>query len=85
MSVVMHGDEDAEAGDGDADGEDGEGEAVFAPVREGGHEHSESKSSGPWWDGVELGLDGAVAVGGDDAGGEVSVAFVRVSELVLFV
>lgn len=36
MMVVMHGDEDTEAGDGQTDGDQGEGETVFEFVADVG-------------------------------------------------
>lgn len=66
--------EDGEAGDGDGDGEEGEEEAVAEAVGGEGDEHGEGEGGGPGGDGVELRLDGGVAVGADDAGGEEGVA-----------
>lgn len=74
--VVVLGEEDGEAGDGDADGEEGEEEAVAEAVGQVGDEHGEGEGGGPGGHGVELRLDGGVAVGADDAGGEEGVACV---------
>ena len=73
LHVVMHGEQDREAGDADGDAEHSVGEAVLRVVREHGEEHCETESRGPWGDGVQLRLDGAVAVAVDDAGREVGV------------
>lgn len=62
--VRVHGDEDAEAGDGDEDGEQGEGEPVLELVTEVGDHHGEDEGGGPGRDGMELRLDGTVAVAG---------------------
>lgn len=66
--------EDGKARDGDADGEDGEEEAVAGEIGEHGDEHGEAEGDGPGGDGVELCLDSAVVVGGDDGWAEVGVA-----------
>lgn len=71
--VRVHGDEDTEAGDGDADGNEGEGETVFELVAEEGYDHREGEGCGPGRDGVQLRLDGGVAVCLDDSGGEEGV------------
>ena len=48
MVVVVHRDEDAEAGDADADGNHSEREPVFGKVGEGGDDHGKSESTSPW-------------------------------------
>ena len=70
---AVHGEEDAEAGDceGDADGDEGGAEAEA--VGEVGEDEGEAEGGGDGGDGVQLGLDGVVAEGSDDGGGEVGV------------
>jgi len=71
---MVDGDEDGEAGDGNADGEEGEDEAMLEFIGEEGDDHCEAEGAGPGRDGVELSFDGAVAIGGEDRGGEEGVA-----------
>lgn len=67
---VVDAEEDGDAGDGEADGSENEEEAVAEFVRGEGDEEGEHEGGGYGGDGVQLGLDGGVAVGLDDGGGE---------------
>lgn len=60
--VVVHGDQDAKACDGDTDGDDGKGETMFEFVTEEGYHHGKGEGCGPGRNGVQLRLDGGVAV-----------------------
>jgi len=71
VEVVVGGHEDGEAGDGDEGAEGDEGVAEAEAVGEVGHEQAEGEGGGGGGDGVQLGLDGGVAEGFDDRGGEV--------------
>lgn len=73
----MYRDENSEASDANAYGNKGKQKAVFQLVRQVRDGHAESKGSGPRWHGVELRLDGRVAVGLDDLGTEVGIAVRR--------
>lgn len=72
--AVVHGEEDAEAGEAEAERREGEEEAVPREVRARRHEHGEGEGGGPGGHRVQLGLDRVVVVGRDDGGGEVGVA-----------
>lgn len=72
--AVVHGEEDAEAGEREADGREDEEEPVLRPVRARGHEHGEDEGRGPGRHRVQLGLDRAVVVRLEDGGGEEGVA-----------
>lgn len=74
VPVGVHVQEDGEPGGGHGDGDQGEGEAVLGFVRGEGDHHGEDEGAGPGGDAVELGADRGVAVGSDDAWGEVGVA-----------
>ena len=74
MFVVVDVHEDGEAGDGNADVEHGEEEAMAEAVGQEGGEHAPAEGGGPGRDGMELGLDGAVAVAFDDGGSKVGVS-----------
>lgn len=79
-AVVVHGDEDAEAGDGEADGPHGEGEAVLQLVAEVRHDHGEGEGRRPRRHRVQLRADGRVPVALDDARREEGVAVRRHDE-----
>lgn len=72
--VVVHGQENGKAGDGHADGKHGEEEPVAREVGKHGDEHGEAEGDGPWRDGVELRLDCAVVVRGDNGGAKVGIS-----------
>ena len=78
VGVFVGGQEDGEAGDGDGGWEQSEKEAMFGQVGEVGDDQGEDEGGGPGGNGVELGADLRVAVGGDDARGEEGVAAVRI-------
>lgn len=72
--VVVHGNEDSEAGDADANGENGKEEAMSEAIGEIRNKHGKAKSSSPRRHTMELGLDGRVAVALDDGGRKVCIA-----------
>ena len=71
--MVVYGNEDGKASDADADGENREEEAMLEAVGNEGDDHTEAEGSGPGRYGVQLGLNGGVAVTLDDGGAEVCV------------
>lgn len=73
--VPVDAQEDGDAGDGDGDGADDEEEAVAELVRGICDEEREDEGGGHGRDGVQLGLDRAVAVTLDDGGGEVRKSY----------
>lgn len=72
--VVVHSDENGEAGNGDTNGENCKGRTVTHPVRDDGDAHGEAKSHNPGRHAVKLGLDRAVAIRSDYAGRKVGVS-----------
>jgi hypothetical protein len=80
LAVVVNGDEYCEAGNADADWQDGEEETVLELVGEVCDDHTEAKSSGPRRNGMQLRLDGRVAVALDNGRGEISVSVGRYNQ-----
>lgn len=75
--VVVNGKEDSEASDYNGNRDDCEEETVFRFIGDVCNKHCKGESCSPWRYTVQLRLDWRVAVGSDDAGGEVGIAVSR--------
>ena len=71
MEAILDGEEDGKTDDGKSFTEENEGVAKEGPVGEVGCDETESERRGDWWDGMQLGLYGAVMQGFDDRRGKV--------------
>jgi len=72
--VIVDGDEYTQPGNRHANAENSEPKPVHEIIRQRGNKHAIPERSCPWRDGVQLRLDGRVAVTFDDSWREVGVA-----------
>ena len=78
--VVVYGNENAEASDGNADGKDRNTKSVPQLIGNDCHQQRETEGRRPWWDAVQLRLDGAVPVAFYDTRREVGISVGRDNE-----
>lgn len=74
VSVVMNDHQHGKACYGKANRSDCEEESMTNPIRNCSNKHTETKSSGPRGDRVQLSLNGTIPVGFDDRGCKVGVS-----------